>query len=170
MQINGIAQQLLAPLGFDRNSSSSNDSTQPGPIKIVNDDIVTRTDGGAFHRILSRYDVTNITPGEFSNLVQELHEAGEIDDAEFRELAKMRLELEQSGVPVDEPMDLVDFFGDKLQQRVDEYQNSRAADPLHPPTDREAAAFTAEVRRQLEWVRKFALVSDSGAEAIDLGA
>lgn len=169
MQINSIAQQLLAPLGFDRNSSSSNEST-PGPIKIQNDDQITLTEGGAFHRILSKYDVTNITPGEFSNLVQELHDAGEIDDAEFRELAKMRLELEQSGVPFDEPTDLVDFFTDKLQQRVDEFQQSRAADPLRPPTDKEAAAFTAESRRQLEWIRKFALVSDAGAEAIDLGA
>lgn len=169
MQINGIAQQLLAPLGFDRNNSSSNDATNPGPIKIVNDDVIT-SDGGAFHRILSRYDVTNITPGEFSNLVQELHEAGEIDDAEFRELAKMRLELEQSGVPFDEPTDLVDFFSDKLNKQADEFQTSRAADPLHPPTDKEAAAFTAEAKRQLEWIRKFALVSDAGAEAIDLGA
>lgn len=169
MQINGIAQQLLAPLGFDRNNSSSSDST-PGPIRIQNDDVITRADGGAFHRILSQYDVTNITPGEFSNLVQDLHDAGEIDDAEFRELAKMRFELEQSGVPVDEPMDLVDFFTEKLQQRVDEFQSSRAADPLHPPTEKEANAFTAEAKRQVEWVRKFALVNAAGAEAIDLGA
>src|SRR5687768_8984813 len=48
--------------------------------------------------ILSRYDVTAISPRSFSQLVQELHQAGVLQDADQEQLALLRLELDQQGV------------------------------------------------------------------------
>ena len=37
--------------------------------------------------ILTRYDVTNISPSEFSEMIRKLHEAGALTDQEFQELS-----------------------------------------------------------------------------------
>jgi hypothetical protein len=170
MQINGIARQLLGPLQFD--SAPSSPAASPSPAAAADspaDDLVVGR-SGAFHEILSRYDVTQITPRQFSDLVQKLHEAGEINDAEFRELARMRLELEQAGYGPDDPLSLVDFFEDKLRDRTAEFESSRDRTAPQVAATLDEAAFTSEAKRQLDWVRKFALVQAAGADAVDVGA
>jgi hypothetical protein len=169
MQINGIARQLLGPLQFDASSAAASNTTTASTSTTAPESDVGAL-GPAFHEILSRYDVTNITPREFSDLVQELHESGEINDDEFRQLSRMRLELEQAGIGADEPIDLVDFFEDKLRDQTDDL--GLPHDPTMPPpaVSGKDAASPAETQRQLDWVRKFALVHAAGADGIDLGA
>jgi hypothetical protein len=170
MQINGIARQLLGPLQFDSAPSPpAGNAPAVGGAEPAGNDLVTDR-GSAFHEILSRYDVTQITPREFSNLVQELHAAGEIDDAEFRELARMRLELEQGEYGPDDQLSLVDFFEDKLRRQADEFESARAQATPQVAATLDEAPYTAEAKRQLEWIRKFAIVQASGADAVDVGA
>ena len=57
----------------------------------------------SFHEILAHYDVTQITLRDFSELIQKLHESGSISDAEAKDLAQMRVELDQSNA--DEELD-----------------------------------------------------------------
>jgi len=170
MQINGIARQLLAPLQFDATTSSAASLAATKAASPPAADSDAGSLGPGFHEILSRYDVTNITPREFSDLVQELHDSGEINDDEFRQLSRMRLELEQAGVGADDPIDLIDFFEDKLRDQTDDL--GAPQDPTAPPpeTAGKDPAITAETHRQLEWVRKFALVHAAGADGVDVGA
>ncbi len=170
MQINSVTQQLLSPLGLDRNTQTSADGLPVGAIKISGDDLVSTHDGQAFHKILAKYDVTNISPRDFSELVQDLHDAGEINDSEFRELAKMRQALEQSGVDPDERLDLVQFFTEKLSQQLADFAASRGTDPALQPSSQEIEKQTGESQRQVEWINKFALINSAGSEALDLGA
>jgi hypothetical protein len=166
MQIAGIAQQLLAPLSFDRPSSTSAaGGGANGVIDSSSGDLVSGGVGRAFHEILARYDVKSITPEQFGDMVNELHDAGEINDDEFRELNKMRLQLDQSGIPSDEPVNLVSFFEKKADAAEKDCQTP--GDAAKKKADQ--AALT-EAKRQLDWSRKFALVQASGGDGIDLGA
>lgn len=170
MQINGIARQLLSPLQFDATPASSPPAAATSAGRDPGDDALTGVTGSAFHEILSHYDMTNTTPKEFSALAQELHDSGEINDAEFRELSRMRLELEQDGQAPDDVINLVDFFENKLRDQTAEFESQRAkADPQLAATLDEST-FTAEAKRQLDWVKKFALVHAAGADAVDVGA
>ncbi len=66
--------------------------------------------------IVAHYDVTDITPAEFSELIHKLAEAGGLAGAELETLAAVRVELEAEGVDADESIDLVEFYADRLER------------------------------------------------------
>ena len=115
----------------------------------------------ALGEILARYDVTDISPTEFSEMIQKLYEAGSLSEAELQQLAVIRLDLEAAGVEPDESIDLLDFYTraiKKLQRRTDQPET-----PM-----KEARQFTAMLRR-LDWMEKFALIQ-SAPDAVGLDA
>lgn len=170
MQINGIARQLLGPLQFDATPSSAAAPAAAQAVANSSADADVGVVSSGFHEILSHYDVTNITPREFSDLVQELRDSGEIDDDEFRQLSRIRLELEQAGIGADEPIDLIDFVEDKLREQADHLAALKTPGSTDPTSTSDVTASIAESKRQLDWVHKFALVHAAGADGLDVGA
>jgi hypothetical protein len=109
--------------------------------------------------------VHQISPREFSELVQKLFEAGEISQADVQELSLLRLELDKRHTDADQPIDLVRFIQDQLREQESEINRQNRRHP-EQPIDRDAALRLT--RRQLEWVEKFAAVqAGRGSEAID---
>jgi hypothetical protein len=109
--------------------------------------------------ILARYDVTNITPMAFSEMIQKLNQAGAISDSEFQELAAVRGDLESAGIRADESVNLVDFYAHKvstLQNRIEDNKEIADKQSLGPLLKRQ------------DWVQKFALMqSNPGAAGLD---
>lgn len=108
----------------------------------------------ALRRVLARYDVTNISPRDFSEMIQRLYEAGAIDDAQLQELAAVRLDLEQADIRPDESIDLLDFYArriEKAQRRFDD-------------GDGPARTQLAPLLRRLEWIEKLAVLHDTAGE------
>ena len=105
--------------------------------------------------IAAEYDVTNISPREFSQMIGKLHEAGALSDREFQDLSQIRIDLDLQGVDPDETLNLVDFYLSKLQE-------------LHPSPDDSAGAGgsvaagqlpqAVSVERRLAWLEKFAAI------------
>jgi Zn-dependent M32 family carboxypeptidase len=131
----------------------------------------TGGDGSSFQEILAHFDVTQITPREFSELIQKLQEAGTINDAEAKELAQIRVEIDKTNAEPDEPIDLVNFFQQKLksleQQWSDQQQKGAEASAALPNRE----AILAPVRRQLDWIQKFATIhGEKSTEPVDLVA
>jgi hypothetical protein len=114
----------------------------------------------ALSDILSQYDVSDISPGEFSQMAQKLFDAGVISDKELQQLAAIRLDLDTAGVEPDESVDLLDFYSEKigeLQQMVDLADDKRSA-----------AKQLAPVLRRLDWIQKFAMIqSDPDSVGLD---
>lgn len=111
--------------------------------------------------ILSDYDVTDISPTEFSEMIQKLFEAGGLTDKQFEQLAAIRLDLDLEGVEPDESIDLLEFYVDKvekLQRRLSDSDGPGAARQQLGP-----------MLRRLDWLEKFALIQSS-PDAIGLDA
>ncbi len=101
--------------------------------------------------ILEEYDVTDITPSEFSEMIQRLHDSGAISQAEFEQMAAIRVDLDAAGIDSDESVNLPEFCSKQLQE------SQRKGDP-------DATALMA----RLDWMEKFALIQgDSDALGLD---
>jgi hypothetical protein len=171
VQINSVARHLPALLGAGSSTGGSDGSQIPAGIAELgrdDDSAVERSAG--FHQILADYDMQSITPRQFGELVQRLHDSGAIDDSELRQLARVRTELEQSGVKSDAPIDLVAFLERRenaAQSKFDLIRQDGSSDASQV----DAAEIALEdTRVQLQWIRKFAVVHDAGSTGIDAGA
>jgi hypothetical protein len=111
-----------------------------------------------YRQILANYDVTNITPRQYSQLIHELHAAGAINDADLQELSGVRFELDRAEYDPDEPVNLVELFQkrlDNLLQAAKDAATDREDSDL-PPEER--AQILAQTKRQIDWLKKFATV------------
>jgi hypothetical protein len=168
MQIDSIGKGYQGPLALlptpapDRGASATGAALPGG---------VGGTASGSFHEILAHYDVTQITPREFSELVQKLHESGDISDAEAQELALIRVDLDNSNADPDDPLDLLNFFEQKLKSLEEQWSElqEKAAESTGAPPNREA--LLGPTRRQLDWIQKFAMIHEAKyAAPVDLVA
>lgn len=115
----------------------------------------------AMAEILSRYDVMDISPEEFSQMVQKLFESGTISEQEMQQLAAIRLDLDLDGLKPDESTDLLEFYARRIKKAQGRLSDS----------DGEAAGGKqlAPLLSRLDWLEKFALIQ-SAPEAIGLDA
>lgn len=102
----------------------------------------------ALRTLAAHYDVTRITPREFSELVQRLRKADVLTETDLQELAGIRVDLEQAGLSADEEVDLVDFY----RRRLEQLEAETKADPTAN------RAQLDRYRRRLDWVTRLALM------------
>ena len=107
---------------------------------------------GRLRRIAAKYDLTDISPGELSSLLQELHQAGLIDDQQYHELSLIRLDLDAADVEPDEAVDLRDFYAEKLEE---------LSEPAAGTPTSEFAAAIEPLRRRQAWLQKVALLQST---------
>jgi hypothetical protein len=116
----------------------------------------------AMNDIMKQYDVTDITPENFTKMITKLREANAISDQEFQELSSIRTELENQGVASDETVNLVQLYGDQVRK-----VQQQAGDKLDAATQQKIAP----AARKLDWLQKFALMhSNPDAAGIDMAA
>lgn len=168
MQISNLLNPFQAQTGFRAGPSAP--ALESNSIATPNSPETTPAGGLAstFREILSNYDVGGITPRQFSALTQQLFQARGISADDLRELSQMRATIDQEHPDPDEPIDLLEFFGQKLQeQTLATTEQEQSGKPL-TATDR---AKLTLVQRQFNWVNKFHTVqTDSSVESFDTTA
>ena len=109
--------------------------------------------------ILADYDVTDITPREFSEMLTELRDAGALSEDDFHELSQIRIDLDRDGIDSDDSIDLVAYYTRKFQQ----------AEKAAPG---ETGGTSAEnLGRRLAWLQKLATAQSAPDEVgLDLAA
>lgn len=105
--------------------------------------------------IVGRYDLTDISPGEVSSMIQELRQAGLIDDSQYHELSAIRLDLDAAGIDSDRSINLLDFYADKLAELTDSAEGMPAS---------EVTSTVTPVQRLYDWLQKVSLLQTSSAE------
>ena len=116
--------------------------------------------------ILARYDVTDISPRGFSEMIKKLHEVGTLSDADFQELSLIRQDLEMAGIDPDDELDLVDYYSQKLSE-LKRSTDSDAASGL--PASVSGVSQLNTIHRRLQWLEKFATIQ-STPDAVGLDA
>ncbi len=110
----------------------------------------------AFREIVAPYDVTEISPRQFSEMIQKLYDTGLLTDQQFQELSQIRVQMDSDGVEPDEAIDLVDFYLDKLRRLRESLED---ASGLLPTGEQSRLA---SIGHLLEWVEKFAAIQSAG--------
>ena len=108
--------------------------------------IPNATSAAAVQGILSQYDMTHITPNEFSQMVQKLAAAGAISLQDQQILAGVRGDLDAAKVGADEPTNLIDFYNEKIEDV------QGANEEL--PTQRLSSNNSTPVMHRFEWLQK----------------
>ena len=170
MRINDLFRGFLSPpangsaaapvSGDTSNKPASTPAEKPIPPSLA-----SQPASQQFRDILAEYDVQQITPREYSALLQRLYAAGQITDRDFQQLAELRANLDAAQFDPDEPLDLLSF----LQERITAQEGAANATVL-PASGAKAPdqSGLAVSLNQLEWLQKFSLVHDGAdAEAFD---
>ena len=115
------------------------------------------TPTAAMREVLSHYDMTDITPSDFSKLVQQLSDKGTISKQDAQELSSIRVDLENADVGPDESVNLLDFY----QEKIAKAQEAAAQSP-NPGA---ARANLELLVGRLNWLQKFAAVRQGGTQS-----
>ena len=157
MNVPNILSGLADLTSQAKSSATSAVKTAAGKAAAV-DPSSPPTPTAAMREILSRYDMANITPNDFSKLIQQLSDKGTISQKEMQELSSIRVDLENAGVSPDESVNLLDFY----QQRIAKVQDAAAHSP-------DAAAVVQPnidlLVGRLSWLQKFAAVRQQGGQS-----
>ena len=79
----------------------------------------------AMRDIVSRYDMTDITPNDFSSMIQQLFAKGAVSAKDMQDLSSIRADLEAAGVSADQSVNLQEFY----QQRLGTAKTDAAQSP-----------------------------------------
>lgn len=111
--------------------------------------------------IMTNYDVGEISPQQFSEMLQKLHESGAIGDGDLRELAVLRMEMDEARIEPDQQVNLLDKCIDKLKQ-LEEKLKSLEKDPQKNAAEiSQVKQALAGAQRRYDWLQKLALVHAS---------
>jgi hypothetical protein len=117
----------------------------------------------ALREIMADYDLTEITPEEFSEMLNRLRKEGAITEEEYTQLAQVRVELDHEGIGATETIDLLSVYRARIQKL-----SQRAADTSTTASQRATLQQTvAAAEHRLDWLEKLELVH-SQPDAIGL--
>jgi hypothetical protein len=100
----------------------------------------------ALRKIMAQYDVNQITPNQFTQLVEKLHDAGVLNQQDVQSLSAVRSDLGAAHIEPDESVNLVDFY----RQKVEDLQRQSSGG------DTGAQSQLTPMRQRLDWIEKFA--------------
>jgi tryptophan 2,3-dioxygenase len=155
MQVNTLSSRYLG-LPTVRQNNEAAEPVQSQQVETAAEPNSPAT-SSAFRQILSQYDVSSITPRQFSEMLQKLHQSGTISDQQYQSLSQIRTELDASGVQPNEEVDLVKFYSQKLntvQGAAVANQSKTGSLPAGPPQS------LGTVQQRLDWLRKVSTIQN----------
>lgn len=161
MEIGSIAGAAMAALKLLRIGSATDDAPQavePASVDVAAAPIAA---GEAFRDVLARYDVRDISPREFTEMLEELREAGGMGDAELNQLAQIRLDLDLARADPDQPLDLLERYEEMLAEQSEDLQKLLSR---RSPDAEQRSLAEGRVERSgqlVDWLRRFATLHHS---------
>jgi len=118
----------------------------------------------SFRQILSKYDISSITPRQFSEMLQKLHQSGTISGQQYQDLSQIRTDLDASGVQPDEEVDLVKFYSQKLNKAQGAAAAAQTKSSSLPAGQSQSLT---TMQQRLEWLRKVSTIQSDPAAGIN---
>ncbi|MBN2474589.1 MAG: hypothetical protein JXB62_08270 [Pirellulales bacterium] len=160
MQISQVSTGYSDPAALGKRSETqpAAGNRQPQGVEAASFSGVESSAAAA--EILARYDVTDISPSELTEMIQKLYESGAISEGELQQLTAIRHDLEREGIDSDESVNLLEFYTELIEKQHRRLEASGE-------TDETAGDQLRPLLRRLDWVEKFALVQ-SAPDAVGL--
>jgi hypothetical protein len=157
MRINNVRDSVYSDAAALGKRPESTASTAQGLLKSLASPSETSpsTSNTALREILAEYNVADITPREFSDMLQKMRKSGIISEDEFKDLSQIRTDLEGDQVNPDDSINLVEYYANKLRKQPEDIDASNLSNDETPPET---------LRRRLDWLQKIALVQSSPDE------
>lgn len=108
----------------------------------------------ALRQIMADYDLTRITPKEYSEMLDRLRKGGVIGDEEYGQLAQVRVELDSEGIGAGESTDLLSFY----HQRAQRLSNQLEGLPPDTPGRTTVSQSLSATQHRMDWLEKLAMV------------
>jgi hypothetical protein len=159
MQIKNILARLSDPTRFGQHRDSADAAGRKAVDASTTGVGSSASSSSRLREILAGYDVTNISPKAFSELLQKLQQSGLVSDKDLQELSQIRSDLDREGVSPDQRVNLLDMYAKKVQAA----EQGGTVQPTG--TDNTAAS----LRRRLDWLQKFA-AAHASPEAATINA
>ena len=118
----------------------------------------------AFRQILSQYDISSITPRQFSEMLQKLRQSGTISDQQYQNLSQIRTDLDSSGIQPDQEVDLVKFYSQKLNMAQGAAVAAQTKTGSLPAGQSQSLS---TMQQRLDWLRKVSTIQSDPAAGIN---
>jgi hypothetical protein len=153
MQINTVLNKLSDPTSWGKKG----DSLPPAAQSVVKTaSAATQLSPAASKAavsILRKYDITNISADDFSQMVTQLHQAGALSDKDVQDLSNVRTDLAAAGISPTQSVNLVDFYASKVQQDQKSIQSNGENGVVNQQQ-------LGADKHQLDWMQKFATIQE----------
>jgi hypothetical protein len=136
---------------------------ESGKTKATESSSAATGNSAAMREILAEYDVANISPRSFSEMLQKLNQTGALPDKDYQELSLVRLDLDREGIDPDERVNLVDLYAKKTEQFQRELRDFQEKTGSLAPTE----AMGAAVQKRFDWLSKFAAIHANPAAGVN---
>ncbi len=111
MQISNLVSGVTDATGLTKPSAPAAPAPAgAAPAPAANQAAAAGSSLAAMREILAKYDVTDISPADFSKLIQSLYDKGAISKKDLQDLSAVRADLDKAGVDPDTSIDLLDFY------------------------------------------------------------
>ena len=163
MQINTLSSRYLG-LPTVRQGNEAVESAQSTLAETATAEANSAAASSTFRQILSQYDVSSITPRQFSEMLQKLHQSGTMSDQQYQSLSQIRTDLDASGVQPDQEVDLVKFYS----QKVNAAPNAAAAAQTQTGSSPAGQSQSpSAIQQRLEWLRKVSTIQSDPTTGIN---
>lgn len=147
--LTGITNQTTK--SSDENVASSQKkaaASDSGTLNAPLDALGSSSQSASWQEILKDYDLSDITPQQFSKMLQRLRDANLIDDKDFASLSLVRSDLAEAGIESNESVDLLAFYRRFIHRlQLAETQGASAESAS-------ASARLEQAQKNLQWLEK----------------
>lgn len=156
MQINGVVSGYSDPTMLGKRAQGVEGAGSKLVEKLISTPGGDTSRAEALGEIVSQYDVTSITPTEFSEMMQQLYQANVLSLEELQEMTKIRVDLDRAGISPDENVNLLEFYQERLHRL-----EIAAGGPRPEGQVNDQLPALQSTRQRLDWLQKLAVVQSA---------
>jgi hypothetical protein len=147
MQVPNVLSGLTDAVGMTQRNDTTASAAALATKAAAAGTTPTDASTAALRDILARYDVTDISPNDYTKMVQSLYDQGAISKKDMDNLTQLRGALDAAGVDPDKSINLVDFYRQQIAATQSNSGNPSAATQQQ----------ISPMLNRLSWLEKFAI-------------
>ena len=134
MQVPNVLSGLTDAVGMTQRNDPTATAASSSSTAATANSATTDASAAALRQVLAQYDVTDISPNDYSKMIQTLYDKGAISKTDMQSLIQVRAALDSSGADPDQSINLVDFYQQQVasaQRNATSAATQQQISPMH---------------------------------------